>query len=403
MKIHKMASNLSKYSRDLEDGLEKISPLMKKGRYAEAFALLAELYPALADGAFFFEDKNFSLSNFYDALMGDAERLAQQMAKNENLPLAIQENLFDLLVDKFVEKAVYRQNGTLLFDTYLTCFTLSVKLGRTDKMLAYLDTQLAEKDHRDFGFYAFEKFKLLYLSGKNKQALAFFERNRTQDRFEQQTAEFYLEEVGNIQGAKQLIIPRYQATIAKDFVHRGFGKMVWTNLMIKLCYVENNKELLKTCLLEDVLNERVYFNPYHIQGLKELCTTAEWAGLYSKLLARAQADDPKGDGTFPDCTAYFYTMNGEFEKLLELFRGYGASHIAEFNEYLLPAYGDELLNIYVPYFKKQLEKTRDRSSLDKLLSEMRSIVHDIPDALEPFNVMLEVHGARIMSNRKGHR
>ncbi len=384
----KLTADMSLYSRRLEEDIHSLHHKSQNSHYKESYALIEELYPAVVDGYFFFERKNFILENTYGSLLLSVSLVVLKMAENEELDRGLKEKLFSLLIKNLYNRIRYK-NSIKMYESYDACQKLAIQLGKEDLLLNYLDQRLCFNNGREDNFFSISRFQLLYHEGRILEAMAFLEAKKHQDKyFECDVAEFFLKD-NNLSMAREMIVPNYELTFQNENNLSRIIREAWQNLMVMLCYTENNMVLLKKCLNDIVMQEGNYIRAFMPGELKRLSSDEEWESYYPKIKALVEAQDlARSSRDFPISLAYFYAEVGEYENLMTIIRQYDASEIEQFFRYLLPVYKEEVISMYIPYFKNKINE----KNLDFILSEMTHILFKIPSAISPFNGILYPFG-----------
>lgn len=373
----------------INEELEHIWQLYSKKEFEEAYELLERVLSKITYSYTFLYKKESKEKKVYSRLLFNAINRGTRLIEHEQVSIAIKEKLFYLFLELLSEE--FALKGKDYFSgAYHTTKVQAIQLKKANAFIGYLDQKLLFTNEKEF--YKLERMKMLYHAGRIEESMLLFNALTDSNKYFE-LADFYVKYKYNLSAARELIASKYELTFKKDPQFSSRERFKWQELMINLCEAENDMEQFKKCLLEIVPQEGFHSFLGYVTRLKELLNEEEWANLYTIMIDKCKRQDAEEEdkGPFATYLAWFFYYIEDYESLLAALQHDSFECIGYFHDGLLPEYKEELIDLYLIGWEKQLKESSKEENKD-YWTEIGILILQIPEILEPLNAILYQYG-----------
>ncbi len=304
----------------------------------------------------------------------------------------LKEQVFAFLQNELTEK-IYFEYGDFGYDLFRVYQGLAVQLGKTNEYVRFVDAQVPRigTPHENYRgeFYRKQNIAFFQAIGKPEEAHKLILQS--------------LDIVEVRQGEVEKAIARKDLAVAKELITEGIhlaeekGRRgtvdQWRKELLRIALLENDLDAVRLYTKHFAVNSR--FDAEYYKQWKKTYPPDQWKETIAQYL-EAKTEEiteahEKKKGTpwhkpnppLLSALAPVYIEEKYWDRLLALVKKENSLEIAlQYHEYLFKKYPSDLLEIYLPAFRRWGDQVSSRQEYAKLAGTMKKVMEDIPVSKE---------------------
>lgn len=373
------ASN--KLGKELNQYLDVAKQYLSKNNYRDATVLYQIIIKEVSKVFEYCDDSNGYVADNVDEAISNFSEIV-----NAPVSFDFKGKITDFLKQELKNKS-YFDYGNFGYDLTQIYASFCIKTDRKDEFLQYLDSKIQSAKNDDYDKEFFIKTKILFLSdiGSTDEIKNIIQQNLD------------IPEIRSIEIDRNIKNQNYET--AKELISEGI-KIAETKRHSGTVFEFEKKMLAIAVLEKDIQLERYFSRKFALGQTLDSTYYKQWKSTYSKQewiqtieevisTIIKKINDTVKNNVFHNYNSLnsnllyrlgsIYIQENYWDRLLTLVQKQeNLTTILIYYPYLKKMYPNELLDIIIPVFEKEGDKSEGRSQYKDLANKMKSIIKDYP-------------------------